>query len=358
MRHPRLSAVTSPAPLLAGRALPRGLPPLVAVAHGSTDPRAAATITRLMRLVGDLAARSGLAGLDTRTAYLGHAPPSVTQVLGALAAPAAGAGPPGSGPPGSGLAGPGLAAAGAASAGRANPGPAARQRPVVVLPLLLTAAYHSETDLPALLGAARGALPGLQISYGDPLGPHPLLLRALDRRLAECGAPAAPGTSDPGITQLPGPLPGGQRPAHPGSRPRSPGDIAVVLASAGSGRAAANAAIARLAASWQAARGWRAVVPAYAAARAPDPAEAVSALLRGGAPCVLVATYLLAPGVFADQVAAASLRAGAAGVSGVLGAAPEVAEVILARYADAIPRSGCMAAGRPGDDHRETGSCR
>ena len=231
-------------------------------------------------------------------------------------------------------------------------------RPVVVLPLLLTAAYHSETDLPALLGAARGALPGLRISYGEPLGPHPLLLRALDRRLAECGAPAAPGTSDPGITQLPGPLPGGQRPARPGPLPSSPGDIAVVLASAGSGRPAANAAIARLAASWQAARGWRAVVPAYAAAQAPDPAAAVSALLRGGAPCVLVATYLLAPGVFADQVTAAALRAGAAGVSGVLGAAPEVAEVILARYAAAMPRSGGMEAGRAGDDQRETGSCR
>jgi sirohydrochlorin ferrochelatase len=339
MRHPRLSAVTFPAPLLAGRALPRALPPLVAVAHGSTDPRAGATITRLMSLVGDLAGQSGLAGLDTRTAYLGHAPPSVTQVLGALAAPAAGAGRPGS--------------------GRAGPGrPAARPRPVVVLPLLLTAAYHSETDLPALLGAARGALPGLQISYGEPLGPHPLLLRALDRRLAECGAPAAPGTSDPGITQLPGPLPGGHRPARPGPLPSSPGDIAVVLASAGSGRPAANAAIARLAASWQAARGWRAVVPAYAAAQAPDPAAAVSALLRGGAPCVLVATYLLAPGVFADQVTAAALGAGAAGVSGVLGAAPEVAEVILARYAAAMPRSGGMEAGRAGDDQRETGSCR
>ena len=338
MRHPRLSAVTFPAPLLAGRALPHGLPPLVAVAHGSTDPRAGATITRLMRLVSDLAGQSGLAGLDTRTAYLGHAPPSVTQVLGALAAPAAGAGRPGS--------------------GRAGPGrPAAGPRPVVVLPLLLTAAYHSETDLPALLGAARGALPGLRISYGEPLGPHPLLLRALDRRLAECGAPAAPGTSDPGITHLPGPLPGGQRPARPGPLPSSPGDIAVVLASAGSGLAA-NAAIARLAASWQAARGWRAVVPAYAAVQAPDPAAAVSALLRGGAPCVLVATYLLAPGVFADQVTAAALRAGAAGVSGVLGAAPEVAEVILARYAAAMPRSGGMADGRAGDDQRETGSCR
>ena len=304
MRHPHLT------------------PSLVAIAHGSRDPRAGATVADLLAAARTRAAARGLAGLEARGAFLGHAPPAPLQVLTALA-----------GDPGG-------------------------QRDVVVLPLLLTAAYHSETDLPALLGAARGALPGLQISYGEPLGPHPLLLRALDRRLAECGAPAAPGTSDPGITQRPGPLPGGQRPARPGPLPSSPGDIAVVLASAGSGRPAANAAIARLAASWQAARGWRAVVPAYAAAQAPDPAAAVSALLRGGAPCVLVATYLLAPGVFADQVTAAALRAGAAGVSGVLGAAPEVAEVILARYAAAMPRSGGMEAGRAGDDQRETGSCR
>ena len=48
-----------------------------------------------------------------------------------------------------------------------------------------------------------------------------------------------------------------------------PGDTAVVLASAGSSRPAANAVIARLAADWQAARGWRAVLPGYASAARP-----------------------------------------------------------------------------------------
>src|SRR6266516_1331400 len=241
MRYPRLTAARS----LARAGCPAGQPgpPLVAVAHGSADPRAAATIAALMRLVREAAAGAGLPWLDTRTAYLGHGPPSVAQVLSALA----------------------------------GGGPAPSR--AVVLPLLLTAAYHSETDLPALVDDARRALPGLDISYGKPLGPHPLLFRALDRRLAEAGVPAG-----------------------------SPGDVAVVLAAAGS--------------QWPAASGWRRVIPAYAAASSPAPDDAVTALLRGGAPCVVVSTYLLAPGIFADEVAASALRAGAAAVSGALGAAP------------------------------------
>ena len=320
MRHPRLSAAADAAG--AGQAGTQALPPLLAVAHGSTDPRAAATIAALMRLAGQLAARSGLPALDARTAYLGHSPPSVSQVLGALAAP-----------------------------GRACPVPAARDRRIVVLPLLLTAAYHSEIDLPALLAGAAGAHPGLSLRYGDPLGPHPLLLRALDRRLAERGAPAARARTNPGITQPAAPVPDGRRspragplPGSPaGPLPGSPGEIAVVLASAGSRHPGANAAIAGAAARWRAARGWRAVVPAYAAAGSPTPAEAVSALRRGGAPAVVVATYLLAPGRFADQVAESSLAAGAAAVSGALGAAPEVARLVLLRYAAAIARPGRMA---------------
>ena len=319
MRHPRLSAAAGGAvPARAGQARPRAVPPLLAVAHGSADPRAAATIAGLMALVGEMAGRCGLPALDARTAFLGHSPPSVAQVLGALA----GTGPAGTGPAGT--------------------GPAARRRHAVVLPLLLTAAYHSEIDLPALLAEASAAHPGLTISYGDALGPHPLLLRALDRRLAECGAPAAPGMANPGMTRPERPVSGGQRSPHAGPVPSSPRDIAVVLAWAGSRRPAAIAAIAGVAARWQAARGWRAVVPAYAAAGSPTPAGAVSALLRAGAPAVVVATYLLAPGRFADQVAESSLGAGAAAVSGALGAAPELARLVLLRYAAAIARPGRM----------------
>jgi sirohydrochlorin ferrochelatase len=61
----------------------------------------------------------------------------------------------------------------------------------------------------------------------------------------------------------------------------------------------------------------------------------VARLLRAGAPRVVVATYLLAPGVFADQVRERSLAAGAAAVAAPLGAAPEVADVVIERYLQA-----------------------
>lgn len=261
MRHPRLSGTGAP---------------LVAVAHGSKDPRAAATINELAELVRTQAAARGLAGLDVRVAFLDHCPPSLPQVLSAVAGQADGA--------------------------------------CVVVPLLLTDAYHSKTDIPAHIASAAAALPRLDIRCAGPLGPDPLLLAALERRLAQAGA------LDP-------------------AWPRS--SASVVLAAAGSSDPAANATIASLAARWQRDGGWRAVVPAYASAASPTPAEAVRALrTRPGR--VVVATYLLAPGYFADKI---RREAGVDVVSRVLGAAPEVAEVILERYAGAaVPADARVVA--------------
>jgi sirohydrochlorin ferrochelatase len=242
---------------------------LIAVAHGSKDPRAAATIEDLMALVRE---RAGAGSVDLRTAYLGHAAPSLPQVLGALEA----------------------------------------GRRVTVLPLLLTAAYHSKTDIPRLLARTRPRSGGTvgyggTFGYGGTLGPHPLLLRALERRLAE--------TSPDALADRAG--------------------TAVVLAAAGSSDPEANATITRLAARWQAASGWHSVMPAYASAASPTPAQAVAALRISGARRVVVATYLLAPGFFADRIRSEALDAGAVAVAPVLGAAPEVADIALARYATA-----------------------
>jgi sirohydrochlorin ferrochelatase len=247
-------------------ASPGGRPPrtspqvLVAVAHGSKDPRASATVTELAAV-----ARERSPGLDLRTAFLGHAPPSLPQVLSTIEA----------------------------------------DREVTVLPLLLTAAFHSKTDIPRML-AKMPCARGSRVSYGATLGPHPLLLDALDLRLAE---------ADPG--------------AH-----ADPGRTAVVLAAAGSSDPEANATIARLAAQWQARAGWYAVRPAYASAAEPSPAAAVAGLLRDGAPRVAVATYLLAPGLFADRIRGAALAAGAAAVSPALGACAEVADILLDRFTE------------------------
>src|ERR1700746_3491804 len=164
-------------------------PVLVAVAHGSADPRASATIAELAAL-----ARQRSPGIDLRTAFLGHAPPSLPQ---------------------------GLSTVGAG-------------REVTVLPLLLTAAYHSKADIPRMLART----PRPRVSYGATLGPHPLLLDALERPLAEA------------------------------ARGPDPAGTAVVLAAAGSSDSDANATIARMAAQWQARTGWFAVRAAY---RSPAP---------------------------------------------------------------------------------------
>jgi sirohydrochlorin ferrochelatase len=265
MRHPRLTLPSD------------RYPPLVAVAHGSKDPRAAATVSELLGVVAARAAETG-GGVDVRAAFLDHCAPTLPQVLGALVG------------------------------GRARPGKA----PCIVVPLLLTAAYHSKSDIPAQLAAAAGrdgAAAELDVRCTDTLGPDPLLLAALERRLGEAGV---------GVDSA-------------ADRART----AVVLAAAGSSDPAANATIADLAAAWRRDRGWRAVVPAYASAAGPSPAEAVASLRAAASGPVVVATYLLAPGYFADKIRAGAVAAGASAVSGVLGAAPEVAEVVLARYREA-----------------------
>lgn len=249
-------------------------PPLVAVAHGSTDPRAGVTVAGLMRVAVDRARASGLPGLRARAAYLGHAWQSVADVLESMC-------------------------------GGPERGPDSGH--VIVLPLLLTPAYHSNTDLPEVLRDAARRLPWLRITYGSALGPHPRLIGALERRLAEAGVPLDAGVAD----------------------------TAVVLAAAGSSRPDANAAVAGLAAAWQSSRGWRAVVPGYASAESPTPGQAVAALLRSGARRIVVASYLLAPGVFADYIRQESFASGALAVSAPLGAAPEVADVVVERYLQA-----------------------
>ncbi|HEY8481854.1 MAG TPA: sirohydrochlorin chelatase [Spirillospora sp.] len=243
---------------------------MVAVAHGSRDPRAAATVADLLGAVRDR--RPDLA---VHASFLDHGPPAPDRVLDALARDGA--------------------------------------QDAVVLPLLLTAAYHSKIDIPGVLNRVRGRHPRLRLRTAGTLGPHPLLMDALERRLSEAGVePGAP-------------------------------DTAVVLVSAGSSDASANATIARLARGWRA-RGWWDVVPAYASATGPGPAEAVTALRDAGAPRVAVASYFLAPGYFADKVRDAALAAGAAAVSPVLGAAPQLADLVVHRYDEAVAASRSATA--------------
>ncbi|NHC46308.1 sirohydrochlorin chelatase [Motilibacter aurantiacus] len=171
---------------------------------------------------------------------------------------------------------------------------AALDAPALVVPLLLAPGYHVDVDLPAVAAAA--AHP---VVCTAPVGPDERLVGLALRRLLEAGYE-----------------PGGP----------------VVLGAAGSSSARSAAATAQ-AVRWLAARTGGEVVAAYASATPPTPAEAVARLRAGGARRVALATYLLAPGFFAERMH----DAGADLVSAPLGDAPEVTEVVLDRVAGRGP---------------------
>jgi sirohydrochlorin ferrochelatase len=171
-------------------------------------------------------------------------------------------------------------------------------REIVALPLLLTRAFHAKTDIPAVLRESAARHVGVMVRQADVLGPSALLTAAMERRLAEAGV-------------------------H-GSQPGSTG---LVLASAGSSDPEARTLIAGIAREWQRSAGWAAVRPA-------DPSstsDAVAALRAAGVRRVAVVPYVLAPGVLPDRIARGA--AGADALASVLGDAPEVARLVLRRYA-------------------------
>jgi sirohydrochlorin ferrochelatase len=174
-------------------------------------------------------------------------------------------------------------------------------RRAAVVPLLLTAAYHGRVDLPAVLAAARADGLTLPVRTTAVLGPvdgvvPAPLLAGLRRRLAELGTGydavvlAAPGTRDPAA------------------------------------RATVDAAATAL--------GETLGVPcptAYASGAPPTAGEAVARLRATGARRVAVAAYFLATGQLYRVAAASARSAGAVGVAEPLGAAPELAHLVLAR---------------------------
>ena len=232
-------------------------PGLLVIAHGSRDPRHAATVHALVRRV-----RATRPGLRVETGFLDFTIPSVQGVLESLAAEGV--------------------------------------QDVVALPLLLTRAFHAKADIPAVL---RDAPPRLRVRQAEVLGPSPLLLTALERRLYEAGLDPADKSS-----------------------------TGVVLASAGSTDPEAIAVIAEIAREWRH-TGWCAVRPAFASASLPRTEDAVRELRALGCARVAVAPYVLAPGFLPDRIARGAAEADV--LSEVLGASPEVARLLLRRYDEA-----------------------
>ncbi|MEU4802664.1 sirohydrochlorin chelatase [Actinosynnema sp. NPDC023587] len=123
---------------------------LVAVAHGSRDPRSATTVHALLDVVRGLRPE-----LDVRESFLDLSAPRLADVLRAVH--------------GDG------------------------HRSAVVVPLLLGKAFHARVDVPGAVAEAR--LPALDVTIADVLGPDPRLESAALRRLASAGV----ATGDPSV---------------------------------------------------------------------------------------------------------------------------------------------------------------
>jgi sirohydrochlorin ferrochelatase len=123
---------------------------MLAVAHGSRDPRHREVITGLVEAV-----REQRPELRVETAFLDHCGPTAARALHGLVRDG--------------------------------------YQQVKVVPLLLNTAYHVRQDIPAAVRAAHEALPRrwrsamAQPVVTEPLGPHRLLMAGLERRLREAG---------------------------------------------------------------------------------------------------------------------------------------------------------------------------
>ena len=163
--------------------------------------------------------------------------------------------------------------------------------------MLLGNAYHGRVDVPGALAAALRAHPAARVRLGGLLGVDPLLLPALEARLAQAGADL-----DDCATGL-------------------------VLANAGSSDPRARAALERLARRWRPGVG-----VGCAAGGGPSVGEAVERVRATGARRVVVASWFLAPGLLWDRARADALAHGADAVGGVLADRPEVVATVLRRY--------------------------
>ncbi len=115
-------------------------PALVALAHGSRDPRSAATI---QALCGEV--RSMRPDLRIEAAFLEHSRPSFSTVVDKLVR--------------------------------------AGYDEIVVVPLLLAEAYHAKVDVPAAIAAAEAKHENLKVRASNILGLETVFLEVLDRRL-------------------------------------------------------------------------------------------------------------------------------------------------------------------------------
>jgi sirohydrochlorin cobaltochelatase len=191
---------------------------------------------------------------------------------------------------------------------------AAGHRHISVVPLVLVAAGHAKGDVPAALERERrrhGHIPGgVSFSYGRPLGPHPSLLAAMDSRI------------DAVLDR------------------HLRAETMLVVVGRGTTDPDANAELAKVARLLEEGRGFAGVEYGFISLAAPSVPGALERCRKLGATRIVVVPYFLFAGVLPDRVVEQTVAFATehpeldVRSAGLLGATPELADLVLERYAE------------------------
>ncbi|MFK4109879.1 sirohydrochlorin chelatase [Streptomyces sp. NPDC002176] len=185
-------------------------------------------------------------------------------------------------------------------------------RRFAAVPLMLVSAGHAKGDIPAALAREKERHPGVTYTYGRPLGPHPALLRVLERRLDEALGDTA----------------------------RE--DVTVLLVGRGSTDPDANAEVCKAARLLWEGRGYAGVETAFVSLAAPDVPSGLDRCARLGARRIVVLPYFLFTGILPERVRRQTEEWAAAHPetevrsADVIGPEPELLDLVMERYAEAV----------------------
>lgn len=178
---------------------------------------------------------------------------------------------------------------------------------VAVVPLMLLAAGHSKSDVPAIVLEGRARHPHVALHYARPLGIDAVLVELAGRRVRDAGGAEA----------------------------------AVGLFARGTSDPDANADAYKISRLVAEATGAQLAATGFSGVTWPDVPAALDQLHRLGAERVVAFSWFLATGILLDRIGDELARFSAAtGVevvdAGHFGPSPEIAELVLARAAEAV----------------------
>lgn len=177
-------------------------------------------------------------------------------------------------------------------------------REIVVLPLLLSVAYHATSDVPEAASQVKIAYPGVNLRVARPLGADPILLKGLDAVIKTSGY-------------------------RPSAR------TGVVLASAGSSIESARARHAALALEWRS-HGWGASAVSFVSGPGPRVADAVASLSDYDLDRILVAAFVISPGAISHRISREAREAGATAITTTLHSTDAAVDVSVKRIEAAL----------------------